>query len=173
MDAANTPKGITWYSGPLNVPDPAMASYAYRDPTGGLSSQLIIDACPLPEKPMWSLNQTEPIPPNDKIYRVLDLASNADLIKDIRTTPYAILYKTDTNEWTYIHIQDFQSARNNDGSSGVGFKLTFTYVDLPPKKGGKSLYFKTKSTRKSSRRKYFKQKSSKRRIRTKSKYRRQ
>jgi len=172
MAAANTKNDVTWYSAPLKVHDQAMASYPSSDPPSGLSSQLIIDTSPLPENPMWSRYKPEPITPEDRIYRVLD---PTDLNKDKHKTGIAILFNTVTNSWTYIYIQNLESIRNDDqyGSSGTGFKLTFTYVDPPPLEGGKSLYFKTKSTRKSSRRKYFKRKSSKRRIRTKSKYRRQ
>lgn len=170
MDAANTPKGITWYSAPLKVHDQAMASYPSSDPPSGLSSQLIIDTSPLPENSMWSRYKPEPITPEDRIYRVLD---PRDLTKDKHETGNAILYNIVTKSKNNIFIQKLESMMNKSQSSGTGFKLTFTYVAPPPLEGGKSLYFKTKSTRKSSRRKYFKRKSSKRRIRTKSKYRRQ
>ena len=173
MAAANTKNDVTWYSAPLKVPDQAMASYPSSDPPSGLSSQLIIDDSPLPEKPMWSLNQTEPIPPKDKIYRVLDPTDptqNTD-IHDIGRE--AILFNNNTKIGTKIIIQDLKAQFKLGQTKGTGFKLTFTYAAPSSSGGGKSLYFKTKSTRKSSRRKYFKRKSSKRRIRTKSKYRRQ
>lgn len=179
MDAADTMTKVTWYTAPLTPTyraAKAMYSYPSSAQPSGLTSQLIIDTSPLPRPPehiLWRHSQTEPNPQSDKIYiyRVLDLA---DLNKDKHTTGYAILVNTHTNKWTYIFIQDLEAQFKLDQSIGTGFKLTFTYVDPPPPAvGGKSLYFKTKSTRKSSRRKYFKRKSSKRRIRTKSKYRRQ
>lgn len=148
-----------------------MATFPYHEPpTGQQQRQLIIDRSPLPSPPIpiywFPYQDTEEAGP----YRVLDSAG-----EDKYETGFAILFNAFTQSWTYIYIQKLESIMNESqsGSSGIGFKLTFTYVAPPPLEGGKSLYFKTKSTRKSSRRKYFKRKSSKRRIRTKSKYRRQ
>ena len=148
-----------------------MATFPYHEPpTGQQQRQLITSGNPLPSPPTpiywFPYQDTEEAGP----YRVLD---RDDLNKDKYETGNAILFNAVTKSWTYISIQSLESIMNEDqyGSSGIGFKLT--YIVLPSSGGGKSLYFKTKSTRKSSRRKYFKRKSSKRRIRTKSKYRRQ
>lgn len=148
-----------------------MATFPYHEPpTGQQQRQLITSGNPLPSPPTpiywFPYQDTEEAGP----YRVLDSTG-----EDTQAIGNAILFNAFTPSVTYIYIQKLESIRNEDqyGSSGTGFKLTFTYVDPPSSGGGKSLYFKTKSTRKSSRRKYFKRKSSKRRIRPKSKYRRQ
>ena len=164
---------LRWRPARLDHNPKSMQSYPYHDPPRGLSGQLIIDTSPLPRPPtpiLWSLSQIDTDTPLYKIYRVLDPLTREDT-REIGS--HAILFNTVTKSRTNILIQDVHSMMNEDGSRGIGFKLTFTYVVPSSSGGGKPLYFKTKSTRKSSRRKYFKRKSSKRRIRTKSKYRRQ
>jgi hypothetical protein len=143
-----------------------MATFSYHEPPTGQPRQLITYGSPLPRStPIYWIPHQE-ITDTVESYRVLD-----SMGEDTQARGDATLFNTHTKSKVKINIQNLESIRNDDQTSGIGF--TLTYIVLPSSGGGKSLYFKTKSTRKSSRRKYFKQKSSKRRIRTKSKYRRQ
>lgn len=143
-----------------------MATFSYHEPLTGQPRQLITYGSPLPRsRPIYWIPHQE-ITDTVESYRVLD-----SMGEDTQARGDASLFNTHTKSEVKINIQNLESIRNDDQTSGIGFKLT--YIVLPSSGGGKSLYFKTKSTRKSSRRKYFKRKSSKRRIRTKSKYRRQ